>query len=99
MTARDVEPPATPAGLAILPREGGLEVLWSASPEPDLAGYRLYRAAGAAPAERIAEVPAGKTSFLDATAQKGVVYHYSVSAFDQSGNESPQTGAVESSLP
>jgi hypothetical protein len=96
---RDIAAPVTPAGLAILPRENGLEVLWSPSPEPDLAGYRLYRAAGEGTLEKLAELPPGKTGFLDESAQKGVVYRYSLSAFDQAGNESPPSPAVEGTLP
>lgn len=96
---RDIAAPARPAGLAILPREDGLEVLWSPSPEPDLAGYRLYRGAAAGALEKLAELPLGKTGFLDETAQKGVVYRYALSAFDQAGNESPLSDAVEAALP
>ena len=96
---RDVTPPATPAGLAVLPREGGLEVLWSPSAEPDLAGYRVYRAGPDGEPKRVAEVPAGRASWLDETAQRGVAYRYSVTAFDQAGNESERTEPVEATLP
>ncbi len=69
---RDITPPAVPAGLAVLPRQGGLELLWSPSSEEDLAGYRVYRAAAGAAPERLAELDPGKTSYLDEGAQKGV---------------------------
>jgi hypothetical protein len=96
---RDVTPPATPAGLALLPRQGGLELLWSPSSEEDLAGYRVYRAAEGASAERLAELAVGKASYLDETARPGVVYRYTLTAFDQSGNESPASEPVEATLP
>lgn len=96
---RDVTPPATPVGLAILPRQGGLELLWSPSGEEDLAGYRVYRAAGSAPPEKLAELPLGKASYLDASAAHGVAYRYTLTAFDQSGNESPPCEPVEATLP
>ena len=96
---RDVTPPATPAGLAVLPREGGLEILWSPSAEPDLAGYRVYRAGPGGEAQRVAEIPAGRASWLDATAQHGVDYRYAVTAFDRAGNESERTEPVETALP
>jgi hypothetical protein len=96
---RDVTPPAPPAGLAVLPREGGLEILWSPSAEPDLAGYRVYRAGPGGEPERVAEVAAGRSSWLDESARRGVAYRYAVSAFDQSGNESERTEPVEVTLP
>jgi hypothetical protein len=96
---RDVTPPAPPVGLAILPRPGGLELLWSPSGEEDLAGYRVFRAAGSAPPEKLAELPLGKASYLDATAVRGVVYRYTLTAFDQAGNESPPCEPVEATLP
>jgi hypothetical protein len=96
---RDLAPPASPAGLAVLPRESGLEILWSPSAEPDLAGYRVYRAAPGAEAQRVAEVPAGRASWLDETVQRGVTYRYAVTAYDQAGNESERTEPAEAALP
>ena len=96
---RDTTPPATPAGLAILPRSGGLDVLWSPSAEADLAGYRVYREASGQPRQRLAELGPDKAAFFDETAAKGATYRYTVTAFDQSGNESEPTDPVEGSLP
>ena len=96
---RDVSAPATPSGLAVLPREGGLEILWGPSAEPDLAGYRVYRAAPGGAPEKIADVEANHASWLDTTAEPGVAYRYTATAFDQAGNESPPTEPVEASLP
>ncbi|HSD29149.1 MAG TPA: hypothetical protein VLL75_17745 [Vicinamibacteria bacterium] len=96
---RDIAAPAAPAGLAVLPREGGLEILWSPSAEADLAGYRVYRARPDGAMARLAEVGAGRAAWLDETAQRGVAYRYAVTALDQAGNESEPTEPVEASLP
>ncbi len=96
---RDVAAPAAPAGVAVLPREGGLEVLWGPSADADLAGYRVYRTAPGAPRERMAEVGTNRSAWLDETARRGVAYAYTVAAFDQSGNESAPAEPVEASLP
>jgi len=96
---RDIVAPAAPAGVAVLLREGGLEILWSHSAAADLAGYRVYRTAHGAPRERIAEVGTNRSAFLDETARRGVAYAYTVAAFDQAGNESAPAEPVEASLP
>jgi hypothetical protein len=96
---RDVTAPATPTGLAVLPREGGLEVLWGPSAEPDLAGYRVYRTAPGGPPARIGDVEPTRASWLDTTAARGLEYRYAVTAFDKAGNESPASETVEASLP
>jgi hypothetical protein len=96
---RDIAAPASPAGLAVLPREGGLEILWSPSAETDLAGYRVYRGAADGQPEKVAEVGLSRASWRDETARPGVVYRYSVTAFDQAGNESEPSEPVEASLP
>jgi hypothetical protein len=99
LQVRDIVAPAAPTGLAVLPQERGLEVVWSPSPESDLAGYRVYRAvAGGAPA-RLAEVAAGTTTWLDTSAQAGPLYAYSVTAIDRAGNESPPSEAAEGRRP
>jgi hypothetical protein len=96
---RDVAAPAGPAGLAVLPRAGGLELLWSPSAAPDLAGYRVYRTGPGGQPERIAEVAADRSSWLDERVAPGTFYRYAVTAFDQAGNESEPGEAVEASLP
>jgi hypothetical protein len=96
---RDTTPPETPAGLAILPRSGGLEVLWSPSAESDLAGYRVYRETAGQARERLAELSPEKAAYLDERAARGTAYRYTVTAFDQAGNESEPTDPVEGSLP
>jgi fibronectin type 3 domain-containing protein len=96
---RDVSAPAAPAGLAVLPRQGGLELLWSPSGEEDLAGYRVYRAAEGQPPQRLAELPPAKAAYLDESARQGVVYRYTLTAYDAAGNESDPTDPVEATLP
>ena len=83
----------------MLPREGGLEILWSPSAEADLAGYRVYRVAPEGAPERIAEVEASRTTWLDETAARGAAYRYAVTAVDQAGNESERSEPVEATLP
>jgi hypothetical protein len=99
LEVKDVAPPAAPAGLAVLPREKGLEVLWTPSSEEDLAGYRVFRAAAGEPRRLLAELEAGRSAWIDTEARPGVSYEYSVVAFDRAGNESPAAPAVEASLP
>ena len=96
---RDITAPAAPAGVAVLPREGGLEVIWAPSADADLAGYRVYRTAPGTPREKIAEVGTNRSSWLDETARRGVAYAYTVAAFDQAGNEGASAEPVEASLP
>jgi hypothetical protein len=99
LTARDVAPPTVPAGLTLLARPGALELRWSPSPEPDLAFYRVYRAAPTGGALRIAEVQASTTLFLDATATEGTAYRYTISAVDRAGNESEPSPPLLGNLP
>jgi hypothetical protein len=96
---KDVSPPAVPLGVATLVTEDAVEVSWSPSGESDLAGYRVYRAAeGGAPA-RVADVPAGQTTWRDAAPGRGTAHFYTVTALDQSGNESPPSTPAEGHLP
>jgi hypothetical protein len=96
---RDIKPPDAPTGLAVLPREGGLELVWTPSPEEDLAGYRVYREAAGEPRARVAELEAGRTGWTDASAMRGISYRYTVTAFDRAGNEGAPTAPLEASLP
>ncbi|KQP97441.1 MULTISPECIES: fibronectin type III domain-containing protein [unclassified Rathayibacter] len=92
----DITGPATPTDLAATPEATGARVTWSASPDPDTAGYRLYRAAGTSTSWTEVTPAAGTTgtSLLDGSLQPGADYRYQVVAFDGSGNTSPRSGSA-----
>jgi hypothetical protein len=98
---RDVFPPPVPTGLVSVADTAAksIDLEWTPDVDPGLAGYIVYRrmAGSPQPPERI--LPAGKpltvSSFSDTTAQPGQRYAYSVSAIDNSGNESQRSAEVE----
>lgn len=76
----DETPPEPPAGLAYTPGMGSIRLDWLASPEPDVAGYRVY-----VDGELVADIESpGYT--LDAPEYRA--YEVAVTAYDASGNES-----------
>ncbi len=93
VTREDTFAPAPPLGLAALLREGSAELSWSASPEADLAHYRVYRSEAGAPAVRLAELPGTETRFTDPGPPPGSAY--TVTAVDASGNESAPSRPAE----
>jgi hypothetical protein len=96
---KDVAPPAPPAGVATLAGTDAVDLSWSPSAEPDLAGYRVYRGPEGGAPERIAELPAGQTTWRDPAPGRGGLFLYTVTAFDQSGNESAPSRPAEGHLP
>jgi len=95
LDVRDIAPPAVPTGLAVLPRERGLELVWTPNAEEDLAFYRVYREGPGEPRKRLTQVEAGQATWTDTSAKPGVAYRYTLTAVDRSGNESPETPPVE----
>jgi len=105
ITPKDVFPPAAPQGLvaAAVPAQGDtpahLELSWEISPEPDVAGYNIYRTdqpgqAGVRLNTELLLTPA----FRDMNVQPGRVYYYSVTAVDRAGNESSQSAVVSGTV-
>jgi hypothetical protein len=102
VTLRDTFPPGPPRGLVSVPGSLNgkvtLDLSWDANPEPDLAGYHVYRVdladAGAAPrllTPELLTVPA----FRDTNVLPNHRYRYQVTALDRSGNESRISEAIE----
>jgi hypothetical protein len=102
VTTTDVFPPAVPQGLVAVADSavGAIDLSWTPDSDSDLAAYRVYRrdVQGSLPAQRIASVGV-ETSFRDTAVQPEHAYAYSVSAVDQSGNESKRSPEVEETLP
>ncbi|MCA0144387.1 fibronectin type III domain-containing protein [Blastococcus sp. LR1] len=86
-TPTDLTAPARPTGFAAVRGDGRVTLTWNASPEPDLASYRVFRNG-----TEIATVTG--TSYVAAGLTNDVAYSFSLVAVDTHGNRSPATAAV-----
>jgi hypothetical protein len=92
----DRTPPAAPADVAARGDGGAVVVSWRLSPELDVAGYHVERAAGLGkPFTRLtrALVPGGRPQFVDSAAPPRRQHFYRVVAADSAGNESQPSNA------
>ncbi len=81
--------PLAPGGLRISQEGKALTVVWSASLQPDLSGYRIYRRSDTEPKTLLTKnvVPIGTVEYRDSSAKAGTRYYYSVAAVDKLGRE------------
>jgi hypothetical protein len=98
VTPRDVFPPSAPAGLSAVPGLDSVELVWERNTEPDLKGYRVYRAAENEELQLLADAVDGP-AYSDRTVESGKKYRYAIRAVDQDGNESTMTASVEITAP
>lgn len=100
VTPADMTPPSPPANLVAIPSSGTVRLSWSASPERDVAGYVVYRAAGAGALARVGSTRVPTTVFVDTNVPPGQ-YRYAVTAHDAGAraNESARSNEVTVSVP
>ncbi len=94
ITPKDAFAPAVPGGLTGVVGIGSIELAWDRSPEPDVAGYRVYRSTDGAQWQPVGAQTAA-ASYSDRGAKAGTTYKYAVTAVDQNGNESARSAVVE----
>jgi hypothetical protein len=83
----DHEPPAVPRGLNSITGDEEVMLTWYPNTEPDLSGYRIYRAlTPEGPYSLIGET--NLDYFIDKGLINGITYFYAISAFDIHNNES-----------
>ena len=81
--------PVAPTGLLAVPADGAIEVVWSRSSAPDLAGYVVLRRDDPnGTLQRLTPAPIAETTYRDQSVRSGVTYEYAVIAIDKTGNES-----------
>jgi fibronectin type 3 domain-containing protein len=104
--AKTALPPAAPENLVAVsvPAQPGapahIELSWQISPEPDVAGYNLYRSGQAGvPGTRQNMELLLTPAFRDMNVVPSGRYSYSVTAVDRSGNESSPSAAVSGEVP
>ena len=100
VTPADMTPPSAPANLVAIPAARTVRLSWAPSPERDVAGYVVYRAAGGGGLARIGSTAAPSTVFVDAGVPPGR-YRYTVTARDGGAraNESARSNEVTVSVP
>ena len=97
----DTAAPAAPLGLsASLQGNGSVRVRWNPNPEPDLAGYSIYRSlAAGGPFVALNGALLTGSEFVDTTIPAGTeTAWYQVTASDDSGNESARSNVLSVSL-
>lgn len=94
ITPRDTFPPAAPQGLTGIYAAGGVELVWTANLESDLAGYNVYRLENPPP-QRLNGQLLRTPVFRDTNAEPGKTLRYYVTAIDLTGNESQPSESVE----
>ena len=82
VTPTDLTPPDAPTGLVATRGDGQVTLSWTASPEPDLASYRVLR-----DGVEVATVT-GSTGYVDTGLTNDTTYVYRLVAVDTHGNRS-----------
>jgi len=97
--ARDVFPPAAPTGLSAVAGPGLIALSWEIGPEPDLAGFRVWRKENSeAEFLLLKELAATENSYTDSGVEKSRRYVYAITAFDAAGNESSRSALVSGAV-
>jgi fibronectin type 3 domain-containing protein len=100
---RDVFAPSTPANLSIVAAPGRISIFFPANPEPDVAGYNIYRSTDPnLPKDRWTKLNASlltRTTFQDERVEPQRRYYYYITAVDQTGNVSPPSEVVSETVP
>ena len=88
VTPHDIFPPAAPAGLSAISTAVGVELIWNANTESDLAGYYVYRREDAGAPQKLNTELVGTPLYRDDSAKPGHQYTYWITAVDLARNES-----------
>ncbi len=88
--------PSAPTGVSaavVYPHHVALS--WNANPEPDVAGYNVFRnSAPKGTYRKLTPSPVAATSFVDTTTAAGETWYYRVSAVNAAGAEGKQSAPV-----
>lgn len=83
--------------LTLFVTSSGVQLAWDQSPEPDIAGYHVYRAESGSELQRISEL-VESTTYTDETVEAGLTYQYAVTAVNEAGLESEFSEIVETTV-
>jgi len=103
VTSRDIFPPSPPARPSAAPSLGRISIFFPANPEPDIAGYNIYRTTDPnLPKESWTKLNSAlltRTTYHDESVESGKKYYYYLTAVDQAGNVSDPSEVVSEIVP
>ncbi|HEX8140271.1 MAG TPA: hypothetical protein VF544_22090 [Pyrinomonadaceae bacterium] len=103
VSPRDIYPPSAPTAVSPAAATGRISLFFPANPEPDVAGYNLYRSTDPNLPKgqwtRLNQALLTRTTFVDETVEAGRKYYYYVTATDTAGNESAPSETVSETVP
>lgn len=95
--------PGAPRGIAATGGDRRVTIGWNANPEPNIAGYLVYRSpVSGGVFERLTSSPLIAPAYTDATVSNTETYYYRVTAVDSTGREgemSPERWAKPQTAP
>jgi len=99
----DIYPPSAPGQISPAASPGKISLFWPANPEPDVAGYTIYRSTDPNLAKdrwtKLTATLYTRTTFTDENVEAGKTYYYYLTATDASGNVSPPSEVVSETVP
>ena len=99
VTPLDIFPPAPPKDFNAISQNGAVILLWTPSPSPDVAGYRIYRREeGTKEKQLLTKELITGLGFRDTDVQSDRKYEYLITAVDTHGNESAEVTAANDSI-
>ena len=103
VSPRDTFAPSAPASITVAAAPGRLSIFFPANPEPDVAGYNIYRSTDPdLPKDKWNKLNPGlltRTTFQDEKVESSRRYYYYLTAVDQAGNVSPLSDVVSETVP
>lgn len=100
---RDIFPPSAPDNITIAASFGRLSIFFPANPEPDIAGYNIYRSTDPnLPKEswnKLNPTLLSTTTYQDEKVESGKKYYYYLTAVDRAGNVSRPSEVVSETVP
>lgn len=90
----DIFPPASPTGVAVRDLRTGdkIEISWVNPPDNDFDYVRIYRSEEEGKlGELILDERQNETKYIDEQVGEGITYYYTLTAVDETGNESEKT--------
>ena len=100
---RDIFPPSAPDNITIAASFGRLSIFFPANPEPDIAGYNIYRSTDPnLPKEswnKLNPTLLTTTTYQDEKVETGKKYYYYLTAVDRAGNVSRPSEVVSETVP